>query len=52
MSERATVTLEVLCVLVIAAGVAAVYWPAALIIGGGLLLLGLQGVGRDDRTVE
>lgn len=46
MSARVSSAVEVGCVLLIAAGVAAVYWPAALIVGGALLLLGMQGVGR------
>lgn len=46
MSARISAAVEIGCVLVIAAGVAMLSVPAALIIGGALVLLGMQGLGR------
>lgn len=46
MSERATVIAELVCIVVIAVGVWFIDWRLALIVGGGLTLLGLQGIGQ------
>jgi hypothetical protein len=43
LSRVAAVALAVLGAALIAAGVAAIYWPAALIVAGVLLLAGLFG---------
>jgi hypothetical protein len=43
LSRVAAVALAVFGVALIAAGVAAIYWPAALIVAGVLLLAGLFG---------
>lgn len=44
MSARAAVAVELACVVAITVGAALIYLPAALIIGGALVLLGMQGV--------
>lgn len=51
MTERLTRVAEVLCVLLVAVGAGLAWLPAGFIVGGGLLLLGLQGVTprRDGR---
>lgn len=51
MSERAIAAIEVGCVAMIAVGVWAIYWPAALIVAGALMLVGTQGLSAARREV-